>query len=371
MSKVLITTGIFPPDIGGPATYVPKFASHLTNLGEKVEVITLHSGDLPSETNYRFPVIRLDRSIKRSLRMLLTVREIVRHLKNCDLLFCNGLIIETAIAKRIAKFNGKSVVKIVGDPVWERMRNREQLEQSRYPKIDESFWKIMSKVERIMLIWSLGQFGHITCPGGPLAETITSWNKKLQVKVIANGVVVANNECSLEKRFDLISISRLVPWKNLDQLIQIATDLDCSLAIIGDGPCLADLKGLAKGSEKIVFLGRQDPDQIEKLLCESKIFCQISDYEGLSFSLLQAMVHQLPCVISDIPSNREVFKTNSTAAIFYTPLNRGLVLQEIKELLSSEDKRTHMGTEARAIVEHYFDENKKLQEMYELLNANA
>ena len=39
--KILITVGIFPPDIGGPASFVPKIANHLINMDNKVKIICL------------------------------------------------------------------------------------------------------------------------------------------------------------------------------------------------------------------------------------------------------------------------------------------------------------------------------------------
>ncbi len=39
--NVLIITGIFPPDIGGPASYVPDIAAALAQRGHKITVITL------------------------------------------------------------------------------------------------------------------------------------------------------------------------------------------------------------------------------------------------------------------------------------------------------------------------------------------
>jgi len=38
--RILITTGIFPPDIGGPATYVPTIAKALAERGHQVTVLT-------------------------------------------------------------------------------------------------------------------------------------------------------------------------------------------------------------------------------------------------------------------------------------------------------------------------------------------
>ena len=39
--KIFITVGIFPPDIGGPASFVPKIAELLTENNNEVTVLCL------------------------------------------------------------------------------------------------------------------------------------------------------------------------------------------------------------------------------------------------------------------------------------------------------------------------------------------
>ena len=40
--KVLVSVGIFPPDIGGPATFVPKIANYFQNeLNYEIDILTL------------------------------------------------------------------------------------------------------------------------------------------------------------------------------------------------------------------------------------------------------------------------------------------------------------------------------------------
>ena len=43
---ILITVGIFPPDIGGPASFVPKIAKYLINKGHNVKIICLSDKEL-------------------------------------------------------------------------------------------------------------------------------------------------------------------------------------------------------------------------------------------------------------------------------------------------------------------------------------
>ena len=39
--NILITVGIFPPDIGGPASFVPKISNFLIKSGHNVQIICL------------------------------------------------------------------------------------------------------------------------------------------------------------------------------------------------------------------------------------------------------------------------------------------------------------------------------------------
>src|SRR5215831_16135994 len=46
--RVLFLTGIWPPDVGGPATHGPDFARFLRDRGHSVEVVTMADGE-PTE----------------------------------------------------------------------------------------------------------------------------------------------------------------------------------------------------------------------------------------------------------------------------------------------------------------------------------
>ena len=118
--RIVVTTGIFPPDIGGPATFVPELTKALTNDANSVQVVTL--GD--NNTNfsyYNIPVKKISRNINRILRIFIVVPAILIELFDSDSIFAAGLYEEAAIANLILK--RKSIAKIVGDPIWERFRN--------------------------------------------------------------------------------------------------------------------------------------------------------------------------------------------------------------------------------------------------------
>ena len=57
--KFLVITGIFPPDIGGPATYVPQVATALVEHQHTAVVVTLSDARGDPAPSYPFRVVRL------------------------------------------------------------------------------------------------------------------------------------------------------------------------------------------------------------------------------------------------------------------------------------------------------------------------
>jgi len=60
--KIVITSGIFEPEAGGPATYAPQLAQHLHGRGHSVTVVTF-SDDVSRRGDERYPftLVRIPR----------------------------------------------------------------------------------------------------------------------------------------------------------------------------------------------------------------------------------------------------------------------------------------------------------------------
>ena len=98
--NILITVGIFPPDIGGPASFVPKISNFLIENGHNVKIICLSEvGNNHTEDN--LDVIRIKRSNSLPIRWIKTIYQIVKNGRRSDLIFVNGLGVESAIANLI------------------------------------------------------------------------------------------------------------------------------------------------------------------------------------------------------------------------------------------------------------------------------
>src|SRR5215831_294034 len=120
--RVCIITGIFPPDIGGPATYVPHIAAALAERGHSITVLTLSDHLEHDDSQYGFRVVRLPRRLSKPWRWLRTMVEILRLGQAADVLFVNGLAIEAVLANLWLR--RPLVQKVVGDLAWEWATNR-------------------------------------------------------------------------------------------------------------------------------------------------------------------------------------------------------------------------------------------------------
>src|SRR3972149_1307450 len=95
--RICLPTGIFPPDIGGPASYVPRIAKALVERGHTVEVITL--SDTPHDDGpYPFVGQRIPRGMARVPRMARTIARIAQAARRAEVVFANGLFVEAVLA---------------------------------------------------------------------------------------------------------------------------------------------------------------------------------------------------------------------------------------------------------------------------------
>jgi hypothetical protein len=114
--KFLLISGIYPPEIGGPATFIPSLARYLNSIGDEVRVVSLISGStkrLHEAEGYEVRLI--SRRHNQIVRFVLTVFELIRAGWNSDRVIVNGMYEEFAIANLFLR--KKSIAKIVGDPI--------------------------------------------------------------------------------------------------------------------------------------------------------------------------------------------------------------------------------------------------------------
>ena len=85
--KILIATGIYPPDIGGPATYLIQFTKFLLKNNCGIRVITF--SDVMEDKKYDsdFKVIRVLRNRNVFFKLIKYFIQIIKNSKDVDIIY--------------------------------------------------------------------------------------------------------------------------------------------------------------------------------------------------------------------------------------------------------------------------------------------
>lgn len=116
----------------------------------------------------------------------------------------------------------------------------------------------------------------------------------------------------LEKDSFVLFVSRVVPGKGLEYLLdayrQIETDLPL---VIAGGSAFVDefyqmILEKAALDSRVKLIGFVEGDALRELYSNAKLFVFPSEAEGMPMCLLEALSYDCRCLVSDIPENLEV-----------------------------------------------------------------
>jgi len=317
LKSIMLTTGIFPPDIGGPASFIPIFARVLTQKGVKVEVVTL-SDNIQDDSSLPYKVVRISRKIKKPFRDILVIKAIVKSAKNSDLIFSNTLAFESAIASKIV--DKKLVQKIVGDLAWERANGSGRF-QGRLDEYQNSDLCFKSKLTNWYRDFAVHQSSMIITPSNYLKNIVSKWNyPKEKIEVIYNAVEFEEADKKIKKdKFRIISVARLIPHKGIEAILKTLDKIDFEFEyiVIGDGPLKNDLQRLSNDLKiDTKFLGNVSKKEVANWLNSSDLFILNSSYEGLPHIVLESMENSCPIIASRVGGTPEVVKDQENGLLF-------------------------------------------------------
>ncbi len=312
--KILVTTGIFPPDVGGPAKFVPLIANKLSKEN-KLKVITLSENSV-EDSSKDYEVFRIIRNQNKVSRFIKTLILIIKNGKDADVIFVNGLWLEVYISNWFIR--KKIIRKIVGDPVWEKFYTQYKTDDD-FDSFQEKKYNIKVQFLKFLRNTALKSANTIVVPSNHLLEFVKNQGYNGKLFQVNNGTEKTQSikENKADNRF--LVVSRLVRHKNIDLILKSLVILkneykiDFTLNIVGEGPEQKSLNNL------ISKLGLQDSVNIvgakygEDLKCfyqSSKFFLQLSSYEGMPHSILEAMNYELTIIASNFGGNFELLGDN-------------------------------------------------------------
>jgi phosphatidylinositol alpha-1,6-mannosyltransferase len=182
----------------------------------------------------------------------------------------------------------------------------------------------------------------------------------------------------------LVSVSRLVPRKGMDVLIEAANRLapsypDLVVAIAGDGRERSRLERLAARSPLDVrVLGRVSGEDRAALLGAGDVFVMAChnrwaglEQEGFGIVFLEAAAAGVPQVAGQSGGAPEAVLDGTTGLVVADPSDPGAVAEAIRTLLADPVLRRRMGRAARKRVQESFDTDVLASRLAEALDGVA
>lgn len=367
-TSVLIVTGLFPPDIGGPATYSKILQEELPKNGLETKVLS-------------FGQVRwLPVGIRHLYFLFLVCRDILFY----KIIYVQDPVsvgLPTMIACRI--FNKPFILKVVGDYAWEQGMQRFGLDINldQFVKLNKGLsWQVkgLKKIQSMV-----AKNAHLVItPSDYLKNILITWGVETEkIKVIYNSFelpVFDQNKTELRSEFGwdfpvITSVGRLVPWKGFDLLIETLNEVDnkIKLYIIGDGPDrkkLEDLVAKLNLKDRVFFTGRLDKVSLFKYLKASDLFVLNTSYEGFSHQLLEVMALEIPVITTNVGGNKELITDQQTGFLIdYN--NKEALIKTINLVLNDKELVKKITKQAKLKVS-YFTKDRMIKDLINVFYEN-
>lgn len=368
MKKLVIATGIFPPDIGGPATYSQLLLRRLPAYGYEISIVTY--GETQAQDNPA--VIRVSRKWPKGIRHLLYGWNVWRIARRADAVFIQGVGGEGIPAMWAARCARKPILlKIVGDYAWEQATQRCGVTESidafqikRYTGWPKRWQNAQRKVAESAQ-W-------IITPSEYLRKLVSGWGiSEEKIRVVPNAVAVSKIPCRKEEAraecgidgIVLVSIGRLVPWKGFSALIETIAGLRVELpaiqlVIIGDGPERKMLEQKIKTlnlENQVRLIGAVPKEIVQRYLCAADLFVLNTGYEGFSHQIIEAMAAGVPVLTTRSGGNPEIIDHGHNG--WLVEYNDQLELQAaIRKLCMDSNTRTFLSKAGQETATQFSEE---------------
>lgn len=341
--RILIATGIYPPSIGGPATYSKLLFDELPKRGVNVSVLS-------------FDEVR---TLPKVVRHVVYFFKVLVRARGCDIVYLQDPVSVGFPGLLASKILGKKILlKIVGDYAWEQGVQRFRVKDS----LDVFCKKNSGYDVRVRLLkWvqeCVAKFADtIIVPSEYLKRVVVAWGIDPQkISVIHNSFDaphgLSHNKVEFSKKV-ILSIGRLVPWKGFDTLISLMPDIlkkvpDASLVIVGDGPDRNKLLELIKEKkleDHVNLAGRLSHEVLLSYIRASTIFVLNTNYEGLSHQILEVMASGVPVITTRVGGNGEII-TDGKDGVLVEYDNKEELLSHSVRLLTHSSNREKLAQAA-------------------------
>ena len=162
-----------------------------------------------------------------------------------------------------------------------------------------------------------------------------------------------------EQKAYVCALNLQFPHKNIITLIRafelLRGKTDCKLILMGSVP--ERVKYLKTYVEEhhlediIEFTGFLPDEQVQKILCQSRLYVNPSLNEGFGMTAVEALMLKVPTLLSDIPTNREV---TQNLCRYYMPLqDPNALAKAIENCLSNPPTEQELDYRRQMMIQAY------------------
>jgi glycosyltransferase involved in cell wall biosynthesis len=357
--RISIVSGIWPPDVGGPASHAPEVAAFLRERGHEVAVV-ITADRAPAPQAY--PVHWVSRSLPKGVVHARALATIAAHARSTDVVYTTGMFARTAAACALTRT--PSVVKLTGDPAFERMRWRgtftgglEEFERSR---------GVESRALRALRSGTLRAATRIVCPSAYLRDAVVSWGVPAErLTVLPNPVPsapavdrdAARRRLGVGSQVLLAFAGRFGPQKALDVALDaVAATDDVTLVLAGEGDGAAGLRRRAEAlGDRVRFLGPLARDEVLELFAAADASVLSSAWENLPHAVLESLAVGTPVLATAVGGVPEIVE-DGVNGLLVPAGDRGAFARAVGRFAADPALRTELRAGARASVERFAPE---------------
>jgi glycosyltransferase involved in cell wall biosynthesis len=315
--KVLIVSGIWPPDVGGPASHGPELGRFLLSRGHDVRAVTTAAHSRAE--SFGFPVTAWPRGRSRLVRMAVGTVKVAAAAAWPDVVYSTGLYYKSVLAATVNRV--PLVVKLTTDPAFERSR-RLGLYSGDVAGFQRPHPGKAIRYLKLVRAAMLSRAERLVIPSQYLADMAPAWGvPAARVTVVPNPAPPVGQFApreQLRRRLGIdgatfVFVGRLVAAKQLPLAVSALRHVPgACLVIIGDGPerqrveeSVADsgldgrvvLKGALPRSEAIEWLRAADAAVLS------------SAYENFPHAAVEAIAAGTPVVSTAVGGVPEIIET--------------------------------------------------------------
>jgi glycosyltransferase involved in cell wall biosynthesis len=357
--RVVIVSGIWPPDPGGPASHAPALADFLADRGHEVEVVTTADSE---PVRRRYPVWWAERrSPFRHVRAAALVRSAAR---GADVVYATSMIRRSALGARAAR--RPLVVKLVSDEAFERATRSGRY----YGTLDEfqATGGVRTRLLRATRNAALRRARHVFCPSAYLRHVALGWGLDAErVSVLPNPApdvpqMAPRDQLRRELELDgnvLVFAGRLGPQKAVGVLLAALVDVvGVSLVVAGDGPERGALERRAAElglDGRVRFLGSVPRETVLRLFRAADASVLPSAWENFPHTVVEALVVGCPVIATSVGGVPEVVRDGENG-LLVAPNDASALSETIERFFTDAALRERLAAAAPASVAGYSEE---------------